>query len=321
MTATSRRRGAGLPGPVLAVVGPTGAGKTAVADLLCQRTDGEVVSSDSMQVYRGMDIGTAKPDPSERSVPYHCLDLVDPDEPYSVARYQTDSRAAIDDILSRGRTPVVCGGTGLYIRAALDDWTFPPGQAGAPLRDDIESLSLRIGSRALHERLAALDAASAALIHPNNVRRVVRALEMHEAGESYAEQHARFRRRQTVYHIRFVGLAVEREVLHERISARVDAMMAGGLLDEVQGLLERGYRDSLTASQAIGYKELVPVIEQEADLEDAVAAVKRATRRYAKRQMTWFRSDERIPWVDVTGLAVPEATDAMSALLESEGAA
>lgn len=294
---------------VVAVVGPTGVGKTAVAEEIAARLGGEIVSADSMQVYRGMDVGTAKPPPNERRVPYHCIDIVGPGEPYSAALYQRDARAAIADVALRGRLPVVCGGTGLYVRAALDDMRFPEGELDSAERARLDALAAELTPAELHARLAAIDPESAAVIHPNNVRRVVRALEMAEQGTSYAEQLAGFSERQSVYDAVFVGLTMDRELLYERIAARVGAMMAAGLLDEVRRLLAAGYRDALTAAQAIGYKELVPVAEasapgteDEAGLADAVEEIRRATRRYAKRQLTWFRADPRVRWVDITGL-------------------
>lgn len=296
---------------VIAVVGPTASGKTALAEELAVRLDGEIVSADSMQVYRGMDIGTAKPPVADRRVPYWCLDLVDAGEPFSAALYQREARRAIADIARRGKVPIVAGGTGLYVRAALDDMEFPAGeQADNPARQRYEAYAAENGPEALHSELARQDPASADVIHPNNVRRVVRALEMHAAGESYARQLAGFSARESVYDARFIGLELDRTRLAERVDARVDSMLVGGLLGEVQRLLDAGFRDALTASQAIGYKELVPVLEEGADLYEAAAAVKRATRRYAKRQLTWFRADPRVRWIDVTDLSTAAATDA-----------
>lgn len=302
---------------VLAIVGPTAVGKTALAEGLALRLGGQIVSADSMQVYRGMDVGTAKPSAEERSVPYWCLDLVDPDEPYSAALFQRDARLAIAEIERSGFVPMVVGGTGLYVRAALDAWEFPPGEQEAPGRQRIEEWVEEHGADAAYQRLQSLDPASAALIHPHNVRRVIRALEMEEEGVSYAEQAKRFSERQAVYDVLFLGLIMDREKLYERIDARVDAMVAGGLLDEVSGLIDAGYRDALTASQAIGYKEFVPVIEHGADLGEAVESVKRATRRYAKRQLTWFRADHRVRWIDVTDLSQEESLDRALTLIES----
>ncbi|HEX9093693.1 MAG TPA: tRNA (adenosine(37)-N6)-dimethylallyltransferase MiaA, partial [Coriobacteriia bacterium] len=297
--------------------GPTGVGKTEVAEQLASRAGGEVVSADSMQVYRGMDIGTAKRPAASRRVPYHCVDVADPGATYSAALYQADARRAMDDVLARGGVPVLAGGTGLYVRAAIDDWTFPPGEVASETRAKLESEAARVGAHAMHARLAAADPRSAALIHPNNLRRTLRALEMAEGGVSYAAQAGRFNDRTSVYDAFIVGLDMERAALYAAIDARVDAMMVAGLVDEVRGLLARGRRDALTATQAIGYKELVPVVEGGADLVAAVEDVKRATRRYAKRQLTWFRADPRVRWLDVTGLSCAEASEAVARLIES----
>jgi len=296
---------------VLAVVGPTAVGKTALAEELAVRLGGEIVSADAMQVYRGMDIGTAKPPAQERRVPYHCIDIAEPGAQFSAALFQDAARVAIEDIAARGLLPVVAGGTGLYVRAALDDWEFPAGeQVDNPVRARYEAIAEVEGADALHALLAERDPAAAALIHPNNVRRVIRALEMHDEGVSYAVQHEGFSERRSVYDPRFIGLTMDRELLYARIDSRVDAMLAQGLVNEVTGLLERGLRTAVTASQAIGYKELVPVIEDGASLEEAVAAIKRSSRRYAKRQLTWFRADPRISWLDVTKLSLTETASA-----------
>ncbi|PKQ38751.1 MAG: tRNA (adenosine(37)-N6)-dimethylallyltransferase MiaA [Actinobacteria bacterium HGW-Actinobacteria-1] len=302
---------------VIAIVGPTAVGKTDVAEQLAADLGGELVSADSMQVYRGMDIGTAKPTPSARRVPYHCIDLVEPGTPYSAALYQRDARSAIDDIAARGKVPVLCGGTGLYVRAALDDWEFPTGDLATPERARLETLAGEIGPLGMHERLAAIDPAAAAAIHPNNVRRVVRALEMAESGASYAVQAERFSARNAWYPATFIGLTMERSALYARIDARVDSMLDAGLAAEVADLLNAGYRDALTAAQAIGYKEIVPVLDGESTLADAASAIKQATRRYAKRQLTWFRGDPRIQWLDVTGLSAAERASDVRKLLES----
>jgi tRNA dimethylallyltransferase len=313
--------GSGRP-RVIAVVGPTAIGKSAVAEALALALDGEVVSADSMQIYRGMDIGTAKEPIARRSVPYHCVDLVEPGAAYSAALFQHDARAAIDDIASRGRTPVLAGGTGLYVRAALDDLEFPEGDSTSPEREAVEADLERLGPAGLHALLAERDPASAALIHPNNVRRVVRALEMLATGDvSYAAQAAGLARRRSFYPATMIGLTMERSALYDRIDARVDAMVAAGLEEEVRGLFDGGYRDAMTAAQAIGYKEIVPVIEHGGDLAEAVEAIKQATRRYAKRQFTWFRADPRVHWLDVTELSHAEAAAAARALIESVGAA
>lgn len=302
----------------IAILGPTAVGKSAVGELLAVRLGGEIVNADSMQVYRRMDIGTAKTPSAERLVAHHCVDLVDPGEPYSAALFQRDARRAIEDVTRRGHWPIIVGGTGLYVRAALDEFEFPAGELESDVRRGLEQRSRAEGPEALHAELARLDPASADLIHPNNVRRTMRALEMLAEGRSYADQAAGFSARKVHYPgTRLIGLTMDRAALYARIDARVDAMIDRGLVDEVRGLLDDGYRSALTAAQAIGYKELVPAIEGTGGLAEAVSAIKQATRRYAKRQLTWFRSDPRIEWLDVTGLSLEEATRRAVDLLES----
>lgn len=300
-------------GQVIAIVGATGTGKSALADALAARIGGELISADSMQVYRGMDIGTAKTPPDERSVPYHCIDLVDPGFSFTAALYQRYARSVIDRMLTERKTPVLCGGTGLYVRVALDDFCLDERREncddagegafyGDELRARLTAQAEELGAEAFHELLVQRDSQSAGLIHPNNVRRVIRAFEMLEQGTSYAKQHEGFANFAALYPVRFIGIYVDSDVLYEVIEKRVDSMLAAGLLDEVRGLVDAGFRKAVTAQQAIGYKELVPVLEGNRSLEDAVAEIKQSTRRYAKRQRTWFKRDSRILWIDATDL-------------------
>lgn len=295
---------------VLAVVGPTASGKSALADELAVRLGGPVVSADAMQVYRRMDIGTAKTPPAERRAPLLCIDLADPCETYSVACYMEAAHKAIDTAFAAGQVPVVCGGTGLYVRAALEDMDFPSGeQLDNPVRRRYEAQAAELGPEAFHALLAQRDPASAALIHPNNVRRVVRAFELLEQGTSYATQHeglhVRTDRRPTL----MVGLDMERTRLYERIDRRVEAMVEAGLVDEVRGLVDEGLGDSLTSRQAIGYREIIAYLAGECTLAQAVEDIQRASRRYAKRQLTWFRADPRVRWVDASGYTTAEMAD------------
>ena len=303
---------------VIAVVGPTGVGKSAAAEELAVRLDGEIITADSMQVYRGMDIGTAKQPREARRVPHHCINQVEPGTPYSAALYQEHARKRIDDVAARGKVPVLVGGTGLYVRAALDVMEFPKSDAASGTRAALEAELERVGPEAMYAMLQERDPEAATLIHRNNTRRVIRALEMLEdADVSYAVTREHFPQRVPYYPATYIGLTMDRDPLYRRIDERVDAMMAAGLLDEVAGLLSSGYREALTAAQAIGYKELVPVLDGSGDLESAVAAIKQASRRYAKRQLTWFRADPRIRWIDVTELSPAETVEAMLALVES----
>lgn len=282
---------------VICIQGPTASGKSALAEALAVELNAEIVSADSMQVYRGMNIGTAKVPEAKRLVAYHCIDLVDPGSPYSAALFQQDARRAFAAIQKRGKTSILCGGTGLYVRAALDDMEFAPGQTETALRAKYTALAEELGAQGLHERLRAIDPRSAALIHPNNVRRVIRAFEMHEAGECYADRKTAFKTLPTRIPNVKLALDVDRELLYERIDKRVDEMVQEGLVDEVAQLLEAGFRAGLTAPQAIGYKEIVSYLDGEATLATALDDIKQATRRYAKRQLSWLRSDSQIRWL------------------------
>ncbi|OUO91484.1 tRNA (adenosine(37)-N6)-dimethylallyltransferase MiaA [Gordonibacter sp. An230] len=288
-----------LRAPVVCVVGPTASGKTDLAQAIALALGGEVVSADSMQVYRGMDIGTGKIPFSDRLVPHHGLDLVDPGQPFSAALFQRYARKCFQNIDARGRRVVLAGGTGFYVRAAIDGYEFPAGeQVGNAVRERCARIVEREGSAALWRMLSDRDPASAALIPAGDVKRVARALELLEAGGSYAEQRARLATIPQVVPALFVGLAVDPSLLKDRIDARVDAMMAAGLVDEVAGLLARGFREGVTAPQAIGYKEIASALDGKVSFSQAVEQIKTATRRYAKRQRTWFRKDARIRWIN-----------------------
>jgi tRNA dimethylallyltransferase len=282
----------GRPPVVLALVGPTAAGKSAVALAVAPRLRAEIVSVDSMQVYRGMDVGTAKPTPEERRrVPHHLIDVVDPARPFSVAAYQRAARAAIEGIHLRGRTPLLVGGSGLYYRAVVDDLRFPPTDPA--VRRALEGQD----PAALAARLRERDPEAAARIDPANVRRVIRALEVIElTGRRASELRAAWDRYESRYDLVAAGLLVSPAVLRARIQARVDRMLASGLVEEVRGLLGRGLRDALTAARAIGYAEVVASLDGALTLEEARRRIVRSTRRYARRQMTWFRADPRIRW-------------------------
>lgn len=282
---------------VVCIQGATASGKSELAERVAVILGGEIISADSMQIYRGMDIGTAKVPASERAVAYHCIDILDPGEPYSAALFQHDARFAIEDIRSRGRLPIICGGTGFYVRAALDDMDFAPGDAENPVRLKYMHMFEELGSDGLHELLRQRDPESAALIHSHNVRRVIRAFEMLEEGESYAERKRAFATLPACISSVKLALDVERQRLYERIDKRVDVMIESGLVDEVRHLLDEGFRDGLTAPQAIGYKEIVAYLENDITLDEAIAQVKQATRRYAKRQLSWLRRDPEIIWL------------------------
>lgn len=295
--------------PIIAITGPTAVGKSAVADELAKRLHTEVLSADAMQVYRGMDIGTAKTPESERSVPLRLIDLVNVDQAYSAALYQRDARMEIQRLQSACRVPVFCGGTGLYLRAALDEMTFPKGDVEDRRRAAYNRIAESEGVESLHRLLADRDPESAKLIHPNNVKRVIRALEMCDEGTCYAEQVKGFSAPRKAYdHVTF-ALTMDREHLYRRIDARVDEMMEQGLMDEVRTLVKQGVAGALTARQAIGYKELIDVLEGRSTLDDAVSLIKQRSRRYAKRQLAWCRRDDRIRWICMDDLEIDNAVE------------
>jgi len=281
---------------VLALVGPTASGKTQIALDLAPGLRAEIVSLDSMQVYRGMDVGTAKPSPEERRrVPHHMIDIVDPTRPYSVASFQTSARAALDQILVRGRRPLLTGGSGLYYRAVVDELEFPP--TDPRLRASIEQRD----PAELAQRLRDNDPDAAGRIDPANVRRVVRALEVMElTGRRFSDFRTAWDRYESRYDLVVAGLDLPPELLAERIVARVDRMLATGLLAEAQAMLDRGLRDALTASRAIAYPEVVAHLDGSFTIEEAREQIIRNTRRFARRQMSWFRSDPRVEWFEAS---------------------
>ena len=284
---------------LICIAGPTASGKTALSIALAKLLDTEIISSDSMQLYRGMDIGTAKPDMAERDgVVHHMFDVAEAGETFSVARYQQMADACAQDILSRGRVPIVCGGTGLYLDALIDGSTFSGDETNLEAREKYNAIAREQGAHALHEMLRAVDPESAERIHENNVKRVVRALEVYEqTGMTIGEMNAKNKRPEPKYDaILFALCPTERQTLYDRIDRRVDQMVEMGLLEEARRLLEEG-RLTGTAGQAIGYKELVPYLQGEALLSDCLDTLKRASRNYAKRQLTWLRRDARVNWI------------------------
>lgn len=299
--------------PLVILVGPTAVGKTAIAIELALRLQGEVVTADSMQVYRGMDIGTAKPTIAERrGVPHHMIDLVTPDQSFNVARYRDLAHRVIADIYERGRLPIVSGGTGLYVRALLEEFQLPAPGAAPEIRSRLEAEAERLGKAALHERLATLDPPTAARLHPNDVRRVIRALEVLEVTGKPLSQHlAEAEARPPRYQPISVGLTRPRDELYRRIDRRVDLLMDAGLLEEVRSLTEQ-YTLNRTARQGLGYKEMIAYLEGECTFDEAIERLKRETRRYAKRQLTWFRRDRHVRWFDLS--SYPSEASAIDAI-------
>ncbi|HLW48658.1 MAG TPA: tRNA (adenosine(37)-N6)-dimethylallyltransferase MiaA [bacterium] len=293
------------PGRLVIVAGPTATGKTQAAIALAGRLNAEIVCADSRTVYRGLDTGTAKPTLRDRAtVPHHLLDVADPGEPFTLADYQRLALEAIDGIHDRGRIAILTGGTGLYIRAVVDRIAVPAAAPDWDLRERLAVEERRGGPGTLHRRLHEIDPAAAARIHPRNVRRVIRALEVYEAtGRTISAFQAEVRGGRWAAgreegEVRMVALTVDRERLYERLDRRIDAQLAAGLVEEVRTLLRAGYDRSFPALQGLGYKEIAEHLEGEASLEAAVAEFRRNSRRYAKRQWTWFRADPRYRWID-----------------------
>ncbi len=294
--------------PLLCIVGPTATGKTALSIALSELLRGEVVSCDSMQVYRGMDIGTAKPTLSERAgIPHHMLDIVEPNEDYNAARYAEEAARVIEDIHARGCRPIVCGGTGLYLRALLYGLHDIGSDETGAVQAELESYLATEGEAALYLRLQDADPETATRLHPSDTRRVLRALEVYtRTGTPLSEHHRRSRETKPRFDAWIVGLRpTDRAALYAQIDRRVDEMRAGGLWGEVEGLLARGLSADCTAMQAIGYKEIATAIlsgaKSDAERDDVFALIAQATRRYAKRQLTWFSREPDLVWLDIDG--------------------
>ena len=310
------------PNTLIAVVGPTASGKTALAIALAKELGGEIVSADSMQIYRGMDIATAKPTPEEMAeVPHHLIGFWPPEKPFSVAQYAILAREKIDDILRRGRVPVLCGGTGLYIKAIVDHIQYEEETGeDAALRERLRRQAQDEGNLAVWRQLQTMDPQTAERIHPNNLGRVIRAIEvMQVSGRSIREQEERSRQAPCPYHVIQIGLRYRnRENLYERIGRRVDAMAEAGLPEEARAVRQQGL--TATAAQAIGYKELYDWMDGTLPLEEALENLKRSTRRYAKRQLTWFGADARIRWMEPDALQAGETvTEQAMRIIENDG--
>ena len=284
---------------LVCVVGPTGCGKTRLGVELAKRLDGEVVSCDSMQIYRGMTIGTAAPTENEMDgVPHHMVGVVGPEENYSVARYAEDAARCVDDIISRGRQPVVVGGTGLYLNALLAGHGFAGGDKDGKCRAELEERWEKQGGEAMYAELLRIDPETAGVLHRNDKKRILRALEIwRETGKTMAQHNAETKQIPPRYDSVRIGLAYEdREEMKRAIDARVDGMVEAGLFEEVQSLLAAGVPRSATAMQAIGYKEALSFFDGRATREEAAAEIKLRSRQYAKRQLTWLRRDRDIYW-------------------------
>jgi tRNA dimethylallyltransferase len=285
---------------LIVLIGPTAVGKTKLSIELAKQFNGEIISGDSMQIYRGMDIGTAKITPEEMDgIPHHLIDIKDPEESFSTAEFQELVRMKIEEISSKGKMPMIVGGTGLYIQSVIYDYHFTNAPSDPEFRSVLEKEADEHGPDLLHERLKAADPVGASRIHPNNVRRVIRALEIvHCTGKTVIELQEN-QSPELLYDTAVIGLTMDRDMLYERINLRVNLMIKQGLLEEVKYFYDKGLRDCQSI-QAIGYKELYDYFNGEISLEEAVENLKQNSRRYAKRQLTWFRNKMNVEWFDMS---------------------
>lgn len=282
------------------LIGPTAIGKTSISLRLAHLLNAEIISADSMQIYKYMDIGSAKIKEYEmEGIPHHLLDIIYPDEEYTVADYKKQAKKLIADINKRGKMPLVVGGTGLYVNSLVYDLDFTQVKASEEIRNKLQALGDKYGNEYLHNKLTKIDSVSANKINVGDRRRIIRAIEIYEVtGKKMSEQNINFRKKTEDYNITMVGLNMDRERLYERINYRVDEMVKEGLIDEVKRLLEMGYDKNLPSMQGIGYKEIIMYLEDLISLDEAINIIKKGTRNYAKRQLTWFKRDNRIKWIN-----------------------
>ncbi|MFC4023070.1 tRNA (adenosine(37)-N6)-dimethylallyltransferase MiaA [Oceanobacillus longus] len=291
---------------VIAIMGPTAVGKTKLSIELAKRFNGEIISGDSMQVYKGLDIGTAKVKRSEMlGIAHHMLDIREPEEEFSVADFKENVQKYINDITSRDKLPIIVGGSGLYIQAALYNYNFSEIKRDDAITKKMEKTIVSEGIMPLYNRLVEIDPVQAEKIHPNNHRRVIRALEIYESTGMTMTAYQESQTMESPYEPILLGLDMERELLYRRINERVDLMVNEGLLDEVRGLYEKGY-ENCQSMKAIGYKEFIPYFKEEQSLEETIDLLKRNSRRYAKRQLTWFRNKMDITWYNMSPALIDE---------------
>lgn len=286
--------------PLIILTGPTAVGKTKASIGLAKAVDGEIISADSMQVYRHMDIGSAKIKPEEmEGIPHHLIDVLEPDDEFHVVKFQQLAKKAMREIWERGHIPIVTGGTGFYIQALLYDIDFDENEKEDAYRKELEAYAREHGAEALHEKLALVDPASAEMIHPNNIKRVIRALEFYEqTGKRISEHNETQRQRESPYAFAYFVLTDDRAHLYERINRRVDQMIEEGLVNEVQALKDKGYTKQLVSMQGLGYKEILDYLDGNCTLEEAIYTIKRDTRHFAKRQLTWFKRERDVIWIN-----------------------
>lgn len=285
--------------PLIILTGPTAVGKTALSVKLAKRIGGEIISADSMQVYRHMDIGTAKIKPEEMAgVKHYLIDELEPEEDFNVVRFQEYTLKYMEEIYAKGKIPILTGGTGFYIQAVLYGIDFKEAKEDNTYRDELLALAAEKGAEYLHGRLREIDSAAADAIHPNNVKRVIRALEYHtQTGEQISSHNEEQKQKESPYNFCFFVLNSDRKLLYDRINQRVDTMIEEGLVAEVKALLERGLTPEMVSMQGLGYKEIIGYLKGEYTLEQAVYDIKKETRHFAKRQLTWFKREKEVTWI------------------------
>lgn len=286
--------------PLIVLTGPTAVGKTSLSISLAKAVNGEIISADSMQVYKKMDIGSAKIRSEEmQAIPHHLVDVLEPEEEFHIVKFQQMAKKAMEDIYSRGKIPILVGGTGFYIQAVTKDIDFTEAQQENDYRKELEALAEEKGGEHLHEMLRKVDPVSADAIHAHNVKRVIRALEFyHQNGSPISAHNEEQKQHESPYNLAYFVLNMPRELLYERIDLRVDQMMKEGLLEEVSRLKEEGCHRGMVSMQGLGYKEILAYLDGEYPLEEAVRVLKRDTRHFAKRQLTWFRREQEVTWVN-----------------------
>ena len=308
--------------PLIILTGPTAVGKTALSIKLAKAIQGEIISADSMQVYRGMDIGSAKVTTEEMDgVPHYLIDVLDPDEEFNVVVFQKLAREAMEKIYANGHIPIIAGGTGFYIQAILNEIAFTETETDDSYRKQLEQQAQEYGAQRLHDQLKEVDPQAAVDIHPNNVKRVIRALEFYkETGTKISEHNEAERQKQSPYNFAYFVLNMDRQKLYERIELRIDQMLEQGLIEEVRQLQEKGCHAGMVSMQGLGYKEILAYLQGECTLEEAIYILKRDTRHFAKRQLTWFRREREVCWIEkeAYGLKEEKMLDAMLQILREK---
>ncbi len=307
--------------PLIILTGPTGVGKTALSVELARDIGGSIISADSMQIYRGMDIGTAKVTPEEMGgIPHYLIDIMDPSENYSVSTFKEQALIALADIREKGRIPIICGGTGFYIQALLYDVDLSDESENGLVRERLEKEASKLGPDVMYERLRSVDPASCETIHKNNIKRVIRALEFYEiTGSPISDHNAKERQKESAYNSAYFVLTMDRARLYERIDKRVDIMMEEGLLEEARRVYDLGLSRELTAMQAIGYRELFSCFDGEISLDRAVELIKQNSRHYAKRQLTWFKREKEVIWLEKDGISEADLLNRIKKTIKDKG--